>query len=76
MNPDIAINLNKAIIYSKMEETRKYDECMYLLAIQILQKEGTINSRMLREQLHLDYDQSLKLMERVRVDHILAQDNR
>lgn len=73
MNP-IAANINKAFIYSKVEESKKYDECMYLLAIQIFDKEGTISSRMIREQLHLDYDQSIKLMERVRIDYICATD--
>lgn len=74
MNPLVAANLNKAIIYSKVEESKKYDECMYLLAIQIFEKEGTISSRTLREQLYLDYDQSIKLMERVRIDYIFTKE--
>lgn len=74
MNPITTQNLSKAFIYSKIEESKKYDECMYLLAIQIFEKERTISSRMIREQLYLDYDQSIKLMERVRIDYINTKD--
>lgn len=73
MDPTILANINRAVIFTQLQEQKFVYQEIYQMALKLFDSQKGISARILREELKIPYDLALKITEDIKIQKISAE---